>query len=64
MDEHVEAVQRIQEYIEQNLPYDITMADLAPCPNCHINRLRFILEPLIYPCYNESIGKKFGFMEV
>lgn len=29
MAEHVEAVQRMQEYIEQNLSEDITMADLA-----------------------------------
>ena len=29
MDEHIEAVQRMQDYIEANLDTNITMADLA-----------------------------------
>ena len=29
MEEHIEAVQRMQEYIEANLNKEITMADLA-----------------------------------
>ncbi len=29
MEEHVEAVQRMQDYIQQNLDKDITMAELA-----------------------------------
>ena len=32
MDERIEAVQRMQDYIESNLEQDISMADLAKPP--------------------------------